>query len=148
MAGNYESLELFLTYLSLEPPDRSQNADQNAGDSADDKLVLSTIHSAKGLEWSTVFVINVSEGCLPSMHALAKDDLLEEERRLLFVACTRAKKELFLLAPKSLEYSWSGNGCGRVNLSRFLGEIQDLERLTEWWKVGLQNYENTKRSGL
>jgi hypothetical protein len=142
MATEHESLESFLSNLSSEPPDESQNA----SDSADNHVVLSTIHSAKGLECSTVFVINVSEGCLPSTHSLERDDLLEEERSLLFVAGTRAKRELFLLAPKSLERSWSGNGCGRIFLSRFLGEIKDLHKLTEWWKGGPGGRRGAKKA--
>ncbi|MDP8259529.1 MAG: ATP-dependent helicase [Candidatus Gygaella obscura] len=99
IAARYESLEKFLADMALEPPERSivERALKNNDDST---LTLSTIHSAKGLEWHTVFIIYVAEGYLPSYLSLDNDDAIEEERRLLYVASTRAKENLFLIKPQ------------------------------------------------
>jgi DNA helicase II / ATP-dependent DNA helicase PcrA len=98
IAGKFATREQFLTELSLDPP-------QATGDLAgpplmdEDYLVLSTIHSAKGQEWDSVYVLNVADGNFPSEFATGKPALIEEERRLLYVAMTRAKSSLHLLAP-------------------------------------------------
>ena len=63
-------------------------------------LILSTIHSAKGLEWHTVFLIYLAEGYLPSYQSMSSDDAIDEERRLFYVAATRAKHNLYLLRPQ------------------------------------------------
>ena len=92
------SRERFLTELTLDPP--AATSGQSAGVSKDeDYVILSTIHSAKGQEWDVVYVLNVSEGNFPSEFAAGKPDLIEEERRLLYVAMTRARNELHLCAP-------------------------------------------------
>ncbi|HEX7055124.1 MAG TPA: ATP-dependent helicase [Burkholderiales bacterium] len=90
--------ESFLSELALDPPAASGDL---AGDPLldDDYLVLSTVHSAKGQEWDAVFVLNVSDGSFPSEFSAGKPELLEEERRLLYVAMTRARSELHLVAP-------------------------------------------------
>jgi DNA helicase II / ATP-dependent DNA helicase PcrA len=98
IAGKFATREQFLTELSLDPP-------QATGDLAgpplldEDFLVLSTIHSAKGQEWDSVYVLNVADGNFPSEFATGKPALIEEERRLLYVAMTRAKSALHLVAP-------------------------------------------------
>jgi DNA helicase II / ATP-dependent DNA helicase PcrA len=98
LAGNYPSRERFITELTLDPP-------QAAGDLSgtpyldEDYLVLSTVHSAKGMEWDTVYVLNVVDGSFPSEFATGRADLIEEERRLLYVAMTRARDELHLCVP-------------------------------------------------
>jgi DNA helicase II / ATP-dependent DNA helicase PcrA len=98
IAARYATREQFLTELSLDPP-------QATGDLAgpplldEDYLVLSTIHSAKGQEWDSVYVLNVADGNFPSEFATGKPALVEEERRLLYVAMTRAKSGLHLVAP-------------------------------------------------
>jgi DNA helicase-2/ATP-dependent DNA helicase PcrA len=98
MAERYGSLREFLDDLALEPPDEGfGDAEASAGD--DERLVLSTIHSAKGLEWQCVFVIWVVDGRFPSAYSMATEEELEEERRLLYVAVTRAKKYLYLTYP-------------------------------------------------
>jgi DNA helicase-2/ATP-dependent DNA helicase PcrA len=92
------SRERFLTELTLDPPIAS--SDQSAGASKDeDYVILSTIHSAKGQEWDIVYVLNVSDGNFPSEFSTGKPELVEEERRLLYVAMTRARNELHLCAP-------------------------------------------------
>jgi DNA helicase II / ATP-dependent DNA helicase PcrA len=98
LSGQYPSRERFITELALDPP-------SGAGDLAgaplhdEDYLVLSTVHSAKGMEWDTVFVLNVVDGSFPSEFATGRAELIDEERRLLYVAMTRARNELFLCAP-------------------------------------------------
>ena len=98
VSGRYATRERFLTELTLDPP--SAAGDQ-AGDPLldEDYLILSTVHSAKGQEWSSVFVLNVADGNFPSEFATGKPEMIEEERRLLYVAMTRAKHSLSLIAP-------------------------------------------------
>ena len=98
ISGRYPTRERFLTELTLDPPGASGD---RAGDPLldEDYLVLSTVHSAKGQEWEAVFVLNVTDGNFPSEFATGKPELIEEERRLLYVAMTRAKQSLSLIAP-------------------------------------------------
>jgi DNA helicase-2/ATP-dependent DNA helicase PcrA len=98
IAGQYGSREQFLTELSLDPPQAT--GDQSGPPLLDeDYLVLSTIHSAKGQEWDSVYVLNVADGNFPSEFAAGRPEQVEEERRLLYVAMTRAKSALHLVAP-------------------------------------------------
>lgn len=98
ISGEYVSRERFLTELTLDPP----NA---CGDQAgpplldEDYLILSTIHSAKGQEWDTVYLLNCADGCIPSDMATGDVQQIEEERRLLYVAMTRAKSQLHMVHP-------------------------------------------------
>ena len=98
LAATIPSRERFITDLTLDPPGAS--ADE-AGDPLldEDFLILSTIHSAKGQEWDVVFVLNVVDGCIPSDMATSRPEEVEEERRLLYVAMTRARDHLHLLQP-------------------------------------------------
>jgi DNA helicase-2/ATP-dependent DNA helicase PcrA len=98
IAGRYATRERFLTELTLDPP---AAAGDRAGDPLldEDYLVLSTVHSAKGQEWESVYVLNVTDGNFPSEFATGKPEMIEEERRLLYVAMTRAKQSLSLIAP-------------------------------------------------
>ena len=98
ISGRYPTRERFLTELTLDPPSAAGDL---AGDPLldEDYLVLSTVHSAKGQEWDAVFVLNVSDGNFPSEFATGKPQMIEEERRLLYVAMTRAKQSLALVAP-------------------------------------------------
>jgi DNA helicase-2/ATP-dependent DNA helicase PcrA len=98
ISGRYPTRERFLTELTLDPPSAAGDL---AGDPLldEDYLVLSTVHSAKGQEWESVFILNVSDGNFPSEFAAGKPAMIEEERRLLYVAMTRAKQSLSLIAP-------------------------------------------------
>jgi DNA helicase-2/ATP-dependent DNA helicase PcrA len=98
LAGGYGSRESFLTELTLDPPDATSDR-AGAPLLDEDYLILSTIHSAKGQEWKAVHVLNVIDGCIPSDMATGSADDLEEERRLLYVAMTRAKEQLYLVLP-------------------------------------------------
>src|SRR6202050_3267657 len=98
LAGQHQSRERFLTQLTLDPPPRTGD---KAGPPSqdDDYVILSTIHSAKGQEWDIVYVLNVADGNFPSEFSAGKPEMIEEERRLLYVAMTRARNELHLCAP-------------------------------------------------
>ena len=98
ISGRYPTRERFLTELTLDPP---AAAGDLAGDPLldEDYLVLSTVHSAKGQEWKSVFVLNFCDGAFPSEFATGKPAMIEEERRLLYVAMTRARQSLALVAP-------------------------------------------------
>jgi DNA helicase-2/ATP-dependent DNA helicase PcrA len=99
IASGYSSRGNFLTDLTLDPP--SATSDEAGPPLLDeDYLILSTIHSAKGQEWKAVFVLNVVDGCIPSDMATGSSEEIEEERRLLYVAMTRAKDQLMLLIPQ------------------------------------------------
>ena len=99
IASGYASRERFLTELTLDPPDAT--SDQAGVPHLDeDYLILSTIHSAKGQEWKSVFVLNVVDGCIPSDLGAGTSAEIEEERRLLYVAMTRAKDDLHLVIPQ------------------------------------------------
>ncbi len=99
IASGYPSRERFITELTLDPPDAT--SDQAGVPLLDeDYLILSTIHSAKGQEWKNVHVLNVVDGAIPSDLGTGSTHELEEERRLLYVAMTRAKDELHLMIPQ------------------------------------------------
>jgi len=98
IATRFSSRESFLTELALDPP--SATSDLSGAPYLDeDYLVLSTIHSAKGQEWDAVHLLNVADGNFPSEFSTGRPELVEEERRLLYVAMTRAKRDLHLIAP-------------------------------------------------
>jgi DNA helicase-2/ATP-dependent DNA helicase PcrA len=132
LAVQYPSREAFVTELTLDPPQASGDL---AGDPLldEDYLVLSTVHSAKGQEWDAVHVLNVTDGSFPSEFAAGRPELLEEERRLLYVAMTRAKQELHLIAPVRFyvtQQSRTGDRYVHGARSRFLtdGVLARFER--------------------
>ena len=120
IAVGYPGVDEFLADLALEPPDGSA-LDVEAPDQDDERLVLSTIHSAKGLEWQCVFVIWVVDGRFPSVYSFVADDELEEERRLFYVAVTRAKRHLYLTYP--INVFDKGSGMLLSKPSRFLNPV-------------------------
>ena len=120
IAEGYPGADEFLADLALEPPDGSA-VGVDAPDRDDERMVLSTIHSAKGLEWQCVFVIWVVDGRFPSVYSFVADDELEEERRLFYVAVTRAKRHLFLTYP--INVFDKGSGMLLSKPSRFLDPV-------------------------
>jgi DNA helicase-2/ATP-dependent DNA helicase PcrA len=118
IAAGYPSRQRFLAELTLDPPDATSG---QAGVPVldEDYLILSTIHSAKGQEWKSVFVLNVVDGCIPSDLGTGTTEEIEEERRLLYVGMTRAKDSLHLVVPQRFFTSGqSGLGDRHVYASR------------------------------
>jgi DNA helicase-2/ATP-dependent DNA helicase PcrA len=134
LSGQYPSRERFLTELTLDPPNATSDlAGQPMLD--EDYLILSTIHSAKGMEWDTVYVLNVVDGSFPSEFSTGKAELIEEERRLFYVALTRAQNDIVLMAPLKFHLTnQSRQGDAHVygGRSRFMTEkvLQKLDPLT------------------
>ena len=124
IALGHPSRERFLSELTLDPPDAS-GANAGPPQLDEDYLILSTIHSAKGQEWRAVYVLNLIDGCIPSDMATAKPAQIEEERRLLYVAMTRAKDHLYLLQPLKffrMQQHRFGDGHIFAPHSRFLSD--------------------------
>jgi DNA helicase-2/ATP-dependent DNA helicase PcrA len=130
MAERYHRLEDFLADLALEPLEESV-ADIEPPDRDDERLVLSTIHSAKGLEWQCVFLIWVVDGRFPSVYSFLTAEELEEERRLFYVAVTRAKRHLYLTHPMNIYDKATGSILSKR--SRFLDDVPSS--LLDTWTV-------------
>ncbi len=128
IANNYKTLEVLLTDMALEPPQDSV-IDIEAEDQEKEYLTLSTIHSAKGLEWHTVFIIHAIEGFFPSSQSAQSLETLEEERRLMYVASTRAKQNLYITYPMNIFDRYSGTTLSKP--SRFIANM-DEEIAEEW----------------
>ncbi len=128
ISEKYRSLSSFLDDLALEPPTQSVYDIESPG-AEDEFLTLSTIHSAKGLEWHSVFVIGVVEGFFPSTRSSETFEDIEEERRLLYVACTRAKRNLFISYPLVMFSRFDGLTYSKK--SRFISPINQ-EYYEEW----------------
>ena len=126
----YSSLDQFLTDMALEPPNTAMGDSFTAETPQEDRLVLSTIHSAKGLEWHTVFIIWALDGRFPSSHALNREEDMEEELRLMYVAATRARENLYFIYPNQVYDRSLGIVLNRP--SRFIDMISDsvLEKQT------------------
>jgi len=126
VSSEYNSIEDFLVdFVALEAPERSV-VSQTKKKNDEQPLVLSTIHSAKGLEWEAVFIISLMDGHLPSSYSVEDAESLEEERRLLYVAVTRTKSKLFL----SMHNQGYEGGIFSFNrLSRFLNDQKVLSKL-------------------
>jgi DNA helicase II / ATP-dependent DNA helicase PcrA len=127
LAGSYRDLEQLLQELTLDPLDATAIGTERS-EKDENPLVLSTIHSAKGLEWDTVFLIQCLEGIIPSGYSVDDPDAMDEELRLLYVACTRARERLFVTYPVTKESSF---GEYFSNPSRFLDGIP--EKVLESW---------------
>ncbi len=125
---NYKSLSSLLADMAIEPILDSV-IDIEAEDKEDEYVTLSTIHSAKGLEWHTVFIIHAVEGFFPSGRAAESIEGLEEERRLMYVASTRAKQNLFITYPMNLFDREAGTTLSKP--SRFISEMNS--DLAEGW---------------
>ena len=122
MAERYQKLRTFVDDLILEPPTSSADLDlRERGDT----LTLSTVHSAKGLEWSVVFIIWAMEGYFPSAKAYSNQEGIEEERRLMYVAATRAKDRILICYPSGESRpAWQWGDAGyRSGLSSFVRDL-------------------------
>ena len=124
IASGYADVDQFVADLSLETPEEEVEEEK--------AVVLSTIHSAKGLEWDAVLILDLVEDRFPSRHALARPDDFEEERRLMYVACTRARERLELYVPQTV-YSRAG-GTERAAESPFVRDLSSA--LYEEWQEG------------
>lgn len=125
IASAYTDLDMLVADLSLEDPTQA--------DDRGESVSLSTIHSAKGLEWSAVLILDLVEERFPSRHSLVRPEDYEEERRLLYVACTRAKEALELFVPSSLYDRGSGGSIPAVP-SPFVREL--APSLYREWQEG------------
>jgi DNA helicase-2/ATP-dependent DNA helicase PcrA len=124
LGAGYASRERFLTELTLDPPQATSD-EAGVPHLDEDYLILSTIHSAKGQEWRCVHVLNVVDGCIPSDMATGSTDEIEEERRLLYVAMTRAREQLHLIVPHRFYVTQQAGGGDRhvyAARSRFITE--------------------------
>ena len=119
----YHQLEAFLTDMALEPPNASLNDSVLSDTSNEKRIVLSTVHSAKGLEWHTVFIIWALDGRFPSIRAVHDEQELEEELRLMYVAATRAKENLFFTYPTQIYDRTSGMVLNRP--CRFIDNLPE-----------------------
>ena len=134
LSGQYPSRERFLTELTLDPPHATGDLAGRAN-LDEDYLVLSTVHSAKGMEWDTVYVLNLVDGSFPSEFSTGKPELIEEERRLLYVALTRAENDLMLIVPLKFHLTQqprTGDAHVYGGRSRFLTEkvVKTLEAVS------------------
>jgi len=128
LSEQYNNLEDFLSDLALEPPDSSVSEVED-GATKDEYLTLSTIHSAKGLEWKAVFIIGAVDGRFPSVYAFNSEEELDEELRLMYVAATRAKNWLYITYP--IDMFDHATGMVLSKPSRFLDGIE--ENILERW---------------
>lgn len=130
LATQYSNLEDFISDLALEPPDASVEG-MYKHNSDDEALTISTIHSAKGLEWDSVFIIGAVDGRFPSAYSFNSEEEMDEELRLMYVAATRAKNNLYITYPVDM-YDYSMNMV-LSKPSRFLDNIP--EDILEVWDI-------------
>jgi DNA helicase-2/ATP-dependent DNA helicase PcrA len=126
----YGNLQHFLTDMALEPPNTSVGDTFSTATAPENRLVLSTVHSAKGLEWHTVFIIWALDGRFPSSQSMYKDEDLEEELRLMYVAATRARENLYITYPGQIYDRSVGIMLNRP--SRFIDMIPE-DILEQQW---------------
>jgi DNA helicase-2/ATP-dependent DNA helicase PcrA len=131
IAAGYPSRGTFLSTIALEPPQSTQDLASGGDDQEDDALVLSTAHSAKGKEWDVVFLIWAVDGWFPMARAADNDDELEEERRLMYVAMTRARNQLAVTFPMNSYATRRGADYSVDQLSRFIdrGVREKMQRV-------------------
>ena len=130
LSAQYSNLEDFISDMALEPPDASvEGMYKNNVD--DEALTISTIHSAKGLEWDSVFIIGAVDGRFPSAYSFNSEEEIDEELRLMYVATTRAKNNLYITYPVDM-YDYSMNMV-LSKPSRFLDGIKD--DILEVWDI-------------
>ena len=138
LATEHSSLDDFLENLALDPPNDSVAMTSQSEEADKDKATISTIHSAKGLEWPVVFVNSLVDGITPHHRSLADFEELEEERKLFYVACSRAKSRLYLTAP---DYFSSYSGYFDKP-SRFIAELSADEVTVETSKKSIRESDD------
>jgi DNA helicase-2/ATP-dependent DNA helicase PcrA len=140
IAGGYPTRAAFLAALALEPPQATQDLAGGAGEE-EDALILSTVHSAKGKEWDAVFVIWAVDGFFPLARAINNEEELEEERRLMYVAMTRARNHLMVTYPLNQYSTRKGADYSIDQLSRFIdrGVMEHMQRV-------VPQFDDTARS--
>ncbi len=132
IASGYADMPLFIADVSLDSPEENKNAAE--AEREKNSITLSTVHSAKGLEWEAVILLDLVEDRFPSRHAINRQEDFEEERRLMYVACTRAKDELDLFVPLSLSNRGSG-GFDPATPSPFVRELTSrLHTIDEFYE--------------
>jgi DNA helicase-2/ATP-dependent DNA helicase PcrA len=145
LSGQHGTRERFLTELTLDPP--VVTSDKSGAASKDeDYVILSTIHSAKGQEWDIVYLLNVADGNFPSEFSAGKPEMVEEERRLLYVAMTRARNELHICAPlKYMTTQQAKHGDAHVygGKSRFMTDkvMETVEKTSYRSLRGVENLQ-------
>jgi DNA helicase-2/ATP-dependent DNA helicase PcrA len=122
IAARYPTVEAMLSDFALEPPSDAVGG-ALAEEDDETRLTLSTIHSAKGLEWHTVFLIWAADGKFPAPQSMVDETELEEERRLCYVAITRAKRLLYLCYP--IQYFERGVGPAFGRPSRLVADVPE-----------------------
>jgi DNA helicase II / ATP-dependent DNA helicase PcrA len=141
IARSYPSRERFLTELTLDPPDAT-SGEAGTPRLVEDYLILSTIHSAKGREWKSVFLLNAVDGCISSDLSTGSTAEIEEERRLLYVAMTRAKDDLHLIIPQRFfVHGQNAQGDKHVYASRtrFIpAELLEFFEQTAWPVIAVE----------
>jgi DNA helicase-2/ATP-dependent DNA helicase PcrA len=137
ISGTYRSLKVLIEEIALDPIE-STVIDTDAMQEDEPPLILSTIHSAKGLEWRTVFIIQCLDGIIPSGYAIDDDEQMDEEVRLLYVAVTRAKDQLFITYPAMFQ---SHYGDYFTNPSRFLEDLP--ENCLEQWLLIEEHHDES-----
>ena len=127
LAVRFEDRATLLAELALDPPDEAAEPEASGGD----RLVLSTLHSAKGLEWRVVYVLHATDGKIPHERSFDDAEQLEEERRMFYVAMTRAADWLYVCQPRressSYGNSWLGNVYEQTTLTRFISKSAKRE---------------------
>jgi DNA helicase-2/ATP-dependent DNA helicase PcrA len=139
LAAGHASRERFLAELTLDPPEATSD-EAGAPELDEDWLVLSTVHAAKGQEWTAVHVLNVVDGCMPADMATGSAEQIEEERRLLYVAMTRAKRHLALLVPQRFHVTQQPRLAGRHlygSISRFVPP--QVQGLFDWLQPNVRD---------
>jgi DNA helicase-2/ATP-dependent DNA helicase PcrA len=131
IASGFPSRSSFLSTIALEPPQSTQDLAEGRGSEDDDALILSTAHSSKGKEWDVVFLIWAVDGWFPMARATEEEDELEEERRLMYVALTRARNHLAVTYPVQVYSTRRGQDYSMDQLSRFIdrGVREKMQRV-------------------
>lgn len=142
-AERYENLNSFLAEITMQENFAAARIrPEQTSEGREERVILSTIHQAKGLEWEAVFIINLIDGGLPNPRALNENGGREEERRLFYVAVTRAQKKLYLTYPLTSNL----NSLYLNSPSEFIGEIS--QDLYEEWQRGPSDYQKLSGEGI